>query len=166
MHHSIIFLLSNFYFFMKSLLFKLPATFCTYEVLCVKCFTKCRHTSLQKKRISSRSWLQMVITLYHIYKDLTTNILDWPITISTSGREHVVIVTFTVCFTTSLEEIPMSQFLTTLTAYIMLWMPHFTQRYDYLWLIIHNRFSKSGNDKQKIRNLKILKWNLKTLNRN
>lgn len=44
-----VFFTKNSYFFVESFFTKLPATFCTYKMFCVKCFTKCCHASLQKR---------------------------------------------------------------------------------------------------------------------
>lgn len=61
-----------------------------------------------------------------------TAILDRSVATGTSWTELVVIVLFTVGTSVPLKKVPVTKLRSTLTACIVLWMPHFAQSDDYL----------------------------------
>lgn len=61
---------------------------------------------------------------------LETNVEDWSVAVSTSGREQVVVVRLAVRPAIALEEIPGAQLLVAVSAGEVLGVPRATQRGD------------------------------------
>lgn len=112
---------------METILAKLLATLGTEEMFCVPSFFQSCYAFLKLKRNLSAMNFESQFELCNM---LETNVEDWSVAVSTSGREQVVVVRLAVRPAIALEEIPGAQLLVAVSAGEVLGVPRATQRGD------------------------------------